>query len=795
MSGAGCDFVQLHDAPDSDTGPASGQTDHSTSLRQHDATKDSISPQLLNQAVSEQLYEVANTDQSMKQDSLSDDFWGLGHMAIAEPCASDAVASAHDVPQTSHHSLGSADENLAQENLASLTYDLFTTPSPLPNTGWESGPQSVGSDHGNTTHNSVNPPKIGSRFSRESSKLLKQWFANHYHYPYPSKEEMKMLQHQTGLSKTQISNWLSNTRRREKMHHSTQYSQKATAAVDSNTPSINIPRRPDTPTVEKRRNCRTMGPLERWVDSPPESEPATVTAIANAVQCAESSQLTLLRGLQLYYVAGHVESASYGQDRTDLVLAKLANAVTTGWKTSTPNIRSRCGFCEIYLDSWGDRVEHLADHFKMGKTMASWTGDWGFEDAITDTLEDAIPPYLLGKESTSMFPFEASDVSPESPRTAYELLVVELSCFVETYQYKTRQLPSHEAMHIEACRIIFASEMLTLEVDAEPSWLRDLVLSNETIATQAQFLPIRTPSEGRLRTLEIRGKKSLFEDCPLEAQLYNFAITEAMANQAVISDETLQAEACKVITRMQQALQLPLTDFVFTWFMTLIYSSPTNWLNSFRQRSSLPLTASGSTPVSTSLAGHWTPGITSCAIRSHLYIGTHDFGPLRQSNGEATSDSHSIGFKHAPTNVGANIPISSESFIPTMTPSMSEELFGHGQGRHSKAIGSPDPEVSSTAFLMKHVDGGSRRHNDGLQTGSYMFHDPNLYKWLGRELGRWVTSIMSPNNPNSHVPSDEEIQHHARFLVYDDDDPWNQTVADNLEWLHRFKVSVGIVTE
>lgn len=297
MSGGDCEFVQPRDAPDSDTYPASGQADHSASLYQHDATTDSISTHMLTEAASEEPYKFATTDQPMNQDSLSDDFWGLGDMAMAAPCASDAVAgssvhsSAHHVPQTSHHN---SDELIAQENPASLTYDFFTTPSPLPNTGWESGPQSVGSDYGNTPSNSANPPKIGSRFSRESSKLLKQWFSNHYHYPYPSKEEMKMLQHQTGLSKTQISNWLSNTRRREKMHHSTQYSQKATAAVDSNTPAINIPRRPDTPTVEKRRNCRTMGPLERWVDSPPESEPATVTAIANAVQCAESSQCTYL---------------------------------------------------------------------------------------------------------------------------------------------------------------------------------------------------------------------------------------------------------------------------------------------------------------------------------------------------------------------------------------------------------------------------------------------------------------------------------------------------------------------
>lgn len=72
--------------------------------------------------------------------------------------------------------------------------------------------------------------------------------------------------------------------------------------------------------------------------------------------------------------------------------SKLVDAVTKGWKTSTPTIRSRCGFCGTHLDSWNDRVEHLADHFKMGKTMSSWTGDWGFDDAITDTLENAIPP-------------------------------------------------------------------------------------------------------------------------------------------------------------------------------------------------------------------------------------------------------------------------------------------------------------------------------------------------------------------------------------------------------------------
>jgi hypothetical protein len=42
------------------------------------------------------------------------------------------------------------------------------------------------------------------------------------------------------------------------------------------------------------------------------------------------------------------------------------------------------------------------------------------------------------------------------------------------------------------------------------------------------------------------------------------------------------------------------------------------------------------------------------------------------------------------------------------------------------------------------------------------------------------------------MPTDAEIQNQARWVVYDDDDPWNQTAADNAEWLIRFKRDVGL---
>lgn len=333
-------------------------------------------------------------------------------------------------------------------------------------------------------------------------------------------------------------------------------------------------------------------------------------------------------------------------------------------------------------------------------------------------------------------------------------------------------------MQLEACRIIFASEILSLEVDTKPSWLRDLVLSNEIITTQAQFLPIRTPSEGRLRTLEIRGKKTLFEECPFEAQLHSFVLTEAMDNQTTISNTILQVEACKILTQMQQSLNLPLSDLVYTWFMALLQSPSTKWLSHFRQRSYLPAVQSSSSITSPALIGHWVPWTASGTNLDHPYTDTDESDALKISNEEFISgtgyetkvllnEPRLTQYEHFPVNVGASMLSSSESFSPFKAPSLGEELFSP-EAISSGTVASSGPEMSKRAFSLNQVDVGSQSQNDGLQMGAYRLHDPNFYKWLGRELGRWVTSIMSPNNPNCHIPSDKEIQHHARFLMFDE---------------------------
>jgi hypothetical protein len=91
------------------------------------------------------------------------------------------------------------------------------------------------------------------------------------------------------------------------------------------------------------------------------------------------------------------ERTFYRKDHLRQHLKLVHNAKFTSWsmeqwKATTPEIRSRCGFCDAILDTWSVRVDHLAEHFKKGKSMADWKGGWGFEAPVLDMVENSIPP-------------------------------------------------------------------------------------------------------------------------------------------------------------------------------------------------------------------------------------------------------------------------------------------------------------------------------------------------------------------------------------------------------------------
>lgn len=113
--------------------------------------------------------------------------------------------------------------------------------------------------------------KTGARFPRDAVKILKQWLSEHADHPYPNEREKDELKQVTGLKRSQISNWLANARRRGKVRPSSGPSSPMLGAID-------IP----NPTLENS-DITHLNPLDRWKASPPENEPASMTAIAKAV--------------------------------------------------------------------------------------------------------------------------------------------------------------------------------------------------------------------------------------------------------------------------------------------------------------------------------------------------------------------------------------------------------------------------------------------------------------------------------------------------------------------------------
>ncbi|WYZ43731.1 hypothetical protein EsH8_VII_000167 [Colletotrichum jinshuiense] len=743
------------------------------------------------------------------------------------------------------------------------------------------------------------PAKIGSRFSKQSVRILKQWLNTHSDYPYPSHADKQSLQLLTGLSMNQIINWLGNARRRQK------------AAGSRALPTTMASERPGTPIPRCRANIQDeMDPFQRWVDSPPEDEPATVDDIERAISSRgavfqrnsrdrvllnnssgpssilddssassvgssrdgsrsgasassqgsarsratpsplfnqrrrkrgrQKAQKTPLCPIRRQYQctfctetfrakydwqrhekslhiplerwmcapngptsvnpvtnqvccvfcdeiepdAGHIAQHNFDacqervfnrKDHLKQHLHLVHNSkgvdwVLRGWKDSSPEVKSRCGFCGITLQTWAERTDHLTDHFKTGHTMADWKGDWGFDESVLETLESFIPPYLIDHERTTPFPFNASVIPPNSPRTAYELITLELAFFTQRHLDRTGETPNNSELQLEACRIIFASEVAsrtghTLEVDSA-SWLRDLIISDEAITRSSKFGPIRTQAESRLSSLQINGKRTLFESCPLELQLQDYVHNNWLSSFSISTDNDLQMEACRIIARMEQVLASnSLSEFIANWLAKLATASA-DWLAGFKDRAripsephmtqefdlSLPEPSENVNDLSAFAAQHqnesdipWTHPqdqmqATDPEMFSQQDQGLFDISSLYPNNFD-------------PSQPGSTINLQTDSTLPTTS---------------SSSITSPIGTEPSGMYALKQKAANGSCQPAWMRSGQFILNDSNSHRWLSLELKRWASATMSPNNPNWHFPTDEEIRHQARCLLFDE---------------------------
>ncbi|KAI9847591.1 MAG: hypothetical protein M1837_002165 [Sclerophora amabilis] len=119
--------------------------------------------------------------------------------------------------------------------------------------------------------------KNNPRFPREAVRVLKTWLDKHSVHPYPTDQEKDELKKESGLKRSQISNWLANARRRGKVPQR----RGASPSLSSNPGAVDIP------ATATPSSFQEMNPLQRWQHSPPENEPASVSAIANAVATSD----------------------------------------------------------------------------------------------------------------------------------------------------------------------------------------------------------------------------------------------------------------------------------------------------------------------------------------------------------------------------------------------------------------------------------------------------------------------------------------------------------------------------
>ncbi|CAG9936588.1 unnamed protein product [Clonostachys rosea f. rosea IK726] len=527
-----------------------------------------------------------------------------------------------------------------------------------------------------------------------------------------------------------------------------------------------------------RRHEKSMHiSLDSWVCSP--AGPVAIRpgqVVASCVYCG-------LESPDEQHLTGHNYAACFGRSSEERTFhrkdhlqqhlrlvhgSKFMPWPMEGWKKEANQIQSRCGFCDAVLFSWEDRVDHLTRHFKReGKTMADWKGDWGFEPHVLEIVENAMPPYLIHLESASPYPFTAAKGSPESPTSAYELLKAEIQYFILDYLDGNGSMPADEELLYQGCCVIFDSDLLIPDelVSSSASWLRDLFLSSDEISRRAQTRLVKGKQKSRLTPLKIAGKATIFQDCLLELHLRNF-VQQQKSQNLDLEDESLQKEACSIVENAETLSPAP--SNIFKHFLQRAILGSSRWIDPFRARSEALVMDEG--------------------------LNSLELGPMPLvMPTSARPGAEDLRLNHFESHSQVRLP-SDGSSAPRKTPKPSP---GRAKSRPEEQIAGHDDDVWLTSM-------------------PFFLSGENSYLRLSKDLSRFVAASVSSHNPKCHVPTDEELRHQARWIVYDEyvdplpfcsvlltlalpcpssDDPWNQTPADNAVWLREFKRSIGLPTD
>ncbi|KXH30177.1 hypothetical protein CSIM01_00891 [Colletotrichum simmondsii] len=477
------------------------------------------------------------------------------------------------------------------------------------------------------------------------------------------------------------------------------------------------------------------------------------------------------------HLTGHNDEACFGRPldertfyRKDHLIQHLHTVhkvshneqLMRSWMVVRQDIRSRCGFCDAWLESWAERTDHLARHFRHNKTMADWNGDWGFDPAITDLLENTMPPYLIPYEKRTAMPFpEAGRLAGARPN-AHQLVKEEIALYIQNHFDKEGDFPCDQDLCRLGKSVIQTAERIWGTSPSAPSsWLRDILIPANLVELDGE-VDIGNPHHIQ-SPLSLDSGEGIFENCPLEDQLRRFVRMHHTLGREC-PDHDIQSEACRILNQIE-GTSLFTSRHVLGFLTRLVWESA-EWIYPLRRRAKKDLldihpeeisngqdvvrlgaglTEMGAqwfTPQGSSLsAGSSSPApagtsmeLAECRNWRPQIVGDHDF-----TNSPASHPQSILSSAPKPPNV--------TDFQPDCS--------------HACGVDVDIPSWNSLRMPSNHfIHSGFTligRNTLVRASSAKDSYSDSAYQRLVRELALYVIKTTSPNNPERHVPTDNNL--------------------------------------
>jgi hypothetical protein len=413
---------------------------------------------------------------------------------------------------------------------------------------------------------------------------------------------------------------------------------------------------------------------------------------------------------------------------------------------------------------------------------------------------------LIHDERNTMDPWRPSKASAENERTTEDLVKIGLVGYIHermTKGQKSGVLTDNELL-IEARRIIRTADESSLPpVDVEISWFRNLIMLSGTTEDEVPEAPstagLDLPWSERLEMIAAHAPHTTTDlstiACSKQRSLMSF-VKSKQALGLTPTDSELQAECCRILDEVENASNFKYNGAV-GWFKYLINES-TCWLREFRRWAGLPRSSEleseqirslDDKSIDYSIHNHarlerelkeWTRFQISHSIRpsdadlqqqARLIVYKND-DPWNQTAIDDPTILHLFkrqnGLAPQDDNGASNLD------LPTLAESCRngcEDTGGHSHSRPSPrtlhwdlentgiALPSPSsgPNSAIGTFtpydqpLHTLIQNQPSTNTNPTQPLKHFLNDANCYGRLVKELSRFVTTCMSPNNPNQHV--------------------------------------------